>query len=187
MLPAFRPDGSMNVVVESPKGVTVKFKHDADSDRIELSRRLPIGLAYPHDWGFIPSTRASDGDPIDALIAWDGASYPGVVVPCRPIGVLEVEQTNPKSRARERNDRVVLLPVKAPRHADIGTVFDLSDRWRAEIENFFLAAAAFEGKDPKVLGWSGPDEADALVRRSMVPSAVTEGDGSHADRAIHTR
>ena len=56
MLPAFRPDGSMNVVVESPKGVTVKFKHDADSDRIELSRPLPIGLAYPHDWGFIPST-----------------------------------------------------------------------------------------------------------------------------------
>jgi inorganic pyrophosphatase len=127
--------------------VTVKFKHDADSDRIELSRPLPIGLAYPHDWGFIPSTRASDGDPIDALIAWDGASYPGVVVPCRPIGVLEIEQTNPKS------------------------------------ENFFLAAAAFEGKDPKVLGWSGPDDADALVRRSIVPSAVTEGDGSHADRA----
>ena len=167
MLAAFRPDGSVNVVVESPRGAEVKFKYEGEIDRMVLSRPLPAGLRYPHDWGFVPSTRASDGDPIDALIAWDGTSYPGVVVPCRMIGVLEVDQTNPTSRARERNDRLVLLPVKAPRHADVRTVFDLSDRWRAEIEVFFLAAAAFEGKEPKVLGWSGPLEADALVRRSV--------------------
>jgi inorganic pyrophosphatase len=167
VLSAFRPDGSLNVVVESPRGATVKFKYEAAIDRIELSRPLPVGLAYPHDWGFVPSTRASDGDPVDALIAWDGTSYPGVVVPCRAIGVLEIEQTNLTTHARERNDRVVLLPVKAPRHADIRSVFDLPDRWRAEIERFFLAAAAFEGKDPKVVGWSGPREADALILRSV--------------------
>src|SRR5207253_2046699 len=101
------------------------------------------GLAYPHDWGFVPSTRAADGDPIDALIAWDGASYPGIVVPCRTIGVLKVEQTNLGSKARERNDRLVFLPAKAPRLEDIQTVHDFSDRWRAELERFFLAAVAF--------------------------------------------
>jgi inorganic pyrophosphatase len=166
VLATFRSDGSLNVVVESPRGAAVKFKYDPELDRFVMSRPLPAGLTYPHDWGFVPSTRASDGDPVDALIAWDGASYPGVVVPCRTIGVLEVEQTNPSSRARERNDRVVLLPVKAPRHEKVRTVFDLSDRWRGEMEAFFLAAAAFEGKDPKVLGWNGPREAEALIRRA---------------------
>jgi inorganic pyrophosphatase len=74
VISAFRPDGSLNVVVESPRGATIKFKYEAAIDRIELSRPLPVGLAYPHDWGFVPSTRASDGDPVDALIAWDGTA-----------------------------------------------------------------------------------------------------------------
>lgn len=167
MLPAFRVDGSLNVIVESPRGASAKFKYDAEIDRIVLSRPLPSGLTYPHDWGFVPSTRTADGDPIDAMILWDGTSYPGVVVPCRTLGVLKVEQTNPGSKARERNDRVMVLPVKALRQNDVQTVLDLSDRWRAELERFFLASVAFEGKDPAVLGWDGPLEADELIRASL--------------------
>src|SRR5262249_15934137 len=93
-LKAFRDDRSLNVIVESPRGATVKFKYDLELDRIVLSRPLPLGVVYPHDWGFVPQTRASDGDPVDAVIVWDGVSYPGVLVPCRPIGVLNVEQTS---------------------------------------------------------------------------------------------
>src|SRR5581483_5458953 len=147
MLPALRDDGSVNVVVESPRGSAVKFKYDPEIERFVLSRPLPAGLVYPHDWGFVPSTRASDGDPLDALIAWDGASYPGIVIPCRLIGVLEVEQTNAKSHARERNDRIIALPLKAPRQDDIHSVFDFSDRWRSELERFFVNAVAFERKE----------------------------------------
>ena len=171
MLPPLRDDGSVNVVVESPRGSAVKFKYDAAIDRFVLSRPLPAGLVYPHDWGFVPSTRAADGDPLDALIAWDGASYPGIVIPCRLIGVLEVEQANVKSRARERNDRVIALPTKAPRHDDIHSVFDFSDRWRAELERFFLDVVAFEGKDLKILGWSGPSDAEALLKQSLATVA----------------
>ena len=61
-LTAFRADGSLNVVVESPRGATTKFKYDAALDAIVLSRPLPSGLVYPHDWGFVPSTLASDGE-----------------------------------------------------------------------------------------------------------------------------
>jgi len=67
-------------MVESPRGSSVKFKYDPDDDVMVLSRPLPAGLAYPYDWGFVPSTRAADGDPLDAVIVWDGTSYPGVVV-----------------------------------------------------------------------------------------------------------
>ena len=165
---AIREDGSLNVIVESPRGATVKFKYDLELDRIVLSRPLPSGIVYPHDWGFVPSTRAADGDPVDAMIVWDGTSYPGVLVPCRAIGILNVEQTNLKSGARERNDRLAVLPVTAPRFDAITTVFDLSERTRAELEQFFLAATFFEKKNVGMLGWEGPERARAFVEESMV-------------------
>jgi len=165
---AFRDDGSLNVIVESPRGATVKFKYDFTLDRIVLSRPLPSGIIYPHDWGFVPSTRAPDGDPVDAMIVWDGVSYPGVLVPCRPIGLLNVEQTNLKSGARERNDRLAVLPVTAPRFDAIATIFDLSERNRAELEQFFLAATFFEKKNVRLLGWDGPERARAFVKESLI-------------------
>jgi inorganic pyrophosphatase len=176
MLPAFRRDGSLNVIVESPRGSSVKFKYDPDDEVIMVSRPLPAGLVYPYDWGFIPSTRAADGDPLDVLIAWDEASYPGIVIPSRVIGVLKVEQTNLETKRRERNDRVIGLPRKAPRVEHITSVFNLADRVRAEIERFFLNAVAFEGKELQLVGWGGPDEADGLVQQAA--AAVTRSPGT---------
>jgi inorganic pyrophosphatase len=166
MLPTFASDDAFHVVVESPRGSASKIKYDADRRVMMLSRPLPSGLAYPHDWGFVPSTRVADGDPLDVMILWENVSYPGLVIPCRALGLLQAEQTNPKSRARERNDRVVAVPVNAPR-CETRTVFDLNERAREELEQFFLAAVAFEGKQLKLLGWAGPNEAMTLVRRSM--------------------
>lgn len=166
-LKAFRADGSLNVIVESPRGASVKFKYDLELDRIVLSRPLPSGVVYPHDWGFVPQTRAADGDPVDAMIVWDGVSYPGVLVPCRAIGILNVEQTNLESGARERNDRLAVLPVKAPRFDAVKTVFDLPSRARDELDQFFLAATFFEKKNVRLLGWEGPDQARAFVEASL--------------------
>jgi inorganic pyrophosphatase len=166
VLPTFRKDGSLNVMVESPRGSSAKFKYDSDDDVIMLSRPLPAGLIYPYDWGFVPSTIAADGDPLDAVIVWDGTSYPGVIVPCRVIGVLNVEQTNLHSKRRERNDRLAVLPIKAPRHEGIVSIFDLTGRIRDEIERFFLHAVTFEGKELALLGWQGPLEAQAAVQTS---------------------
>jgi inorganic pyrophosphatase len=156
-------DDAIHVVVESPRGSTLKFKYDPKHQVMMLGRPLPAGLAYPHDWGFIPSTRAADGDPLDAVVMWDGISYPGIVIACRAIGVLRVEQTNLESRARERNDRVIALPMKAPRWDSVRTVFDVAERVRLELQQFFMAAVAFEGKELAILGWAGPEDAMAVV------------------------
>jgi inorganic pyrophosphatase len=56
------------------------------------SQSLMAGLAYPYDWGFIPSTKAEDGDPLDVLVILDAQTYPGVVLRCKSIEILEVEQ-----------------------------------------------------------------------------------------------
>jgi len=159
----FRSDGTLNVIVETPRGSTAKFKYDSASDLIMLSRPLPAGLAYPHDWGFVPGTRAPDGDPLDVMVVWDGSAYPGVLIACRPIGVLRVEQTNRGTGARERNDRLLAVPVGAARGRDLRHVHDLPERTLEELEHFFQAVVAFEGKELALLRWGDRDAAAEAV------------------------
>ena len=165
---AFRADGSLNVVVETPRGASAKFKYDEESGLMLLSRELPYGITYPYDWGFVPATKAADGDPLDAMVLWEAASYPGIVLPSRIIGALRVDQRSARSGARERNDRLFVLPVKAPRHDHLRSVLDLPQRVRDEIERFFVNVVAFEGKDLRVLGFDGPDDGDRIARAAMI-------------------
>jgi inorganic pyrophosphatase len=159
---------SVHVVVESPRGSTIKLKYDPSLEAFTLSRPLPTGMVFPFDWGFVPSTRASDGDPVDAVVLWDHASFPGVVLACRLIGVLAVEQNNKKHPTkRERNDRVFAVPIDAPQLASLESVTELPRRTQREIEAFFVASTAFENKALKFLGWSGPAAAKKLVQASL--------------------
>jgi inorganic pyrophosphatase len=171
-VPTFTEDTStFHVVVESPKGAAIKLKYDPDLGAMVLNRPLIGGLTYPFDWGFVPGTSGPDGDPIDAMVVWDVPSYPGVVIPCHALGVVRLEQNSARSPGtRERNDRVLAVPIEAPRHSGIRSIDDLPPRVRDELEQFFLAATLFRGKDPKILGWSGPQEALHLIRESATKS-----------------
>jgi inorganic pyrophosphatase len=141
-LPARRCDGSVNIVVESPRGASSKFKYESAGDVFMLSRLLPAGLAYPHDWSFIPSTRGSDGDPLDAMVFWEGSSVPGIVLPCRLLGVLRVEQNRKMSPGRERNDRMLAIPVGASALETIRSIGELPPHVCEEIERCFENAVA---------------------------------------------
>jgi len=162
LLPAHSPKGGYHMVVESPRGSGVKLKYDPALGVMGLSRPLPLGLSYPYDWGFIPGTRAPDGDPVDALLCWDMPSFPGVVIPSRPLGLLELEQDG-KNGSRTRNDRLILLPLRYRRGDGLLSVDDLPQRVREEIQQFFLSSVFFEQKNPAALGWKGPADAEALI------------------------
>jgi inorganic pyrophosphatase len=171
-LQTFVQPRTFRVVVESPRGSTVKLKFDSTLGVMTLSRPLPVGLGYPFDWGFVPGTRAADGDPIDAIVVWDTPTFPGIVLPCRALGVIQIDQRRESGRARERNDRIVALPVKAPRFDAIRSVRDLPKRVRQELEEFFLAVTVLEGKDVHVLGWQGPAAALRLLKQHRYPDSA---------------
>ena len=154
------------MVVETPRGSGNKLKYDPKLRVFLWSRPLATGLAYPFEWGFFPGTRAPDGDPLDAFVLTDAPTYPGIVIECRPVAVLELEQNKKKHKGRERNDRVLMIPLKAPRHDAMRDLGDVPERLREEMEQFFVAATFGENKDPKILGWKGATAARNLIERS---------------------
>jgi inorganic pyrophosphatase len=158
--------GAFHVVVESPRGASVKWKFDPALNALSISRPLPLGLTYPYDWGFVPSTRAPDGDPLDALVLWEQPGFPGAVLPCRVIGALKVEQ-NKKGGGRERNDRLIAIPLASQRQAGLNDVAALATREREELEAFFREAVRLEDKALALLGWAGPKEGAALLTRAL--------------------
>ena len=160
-LPA-RRDSAVLVVVETPAGSRVKLKVDPELGHVSVSRPLPLGLHYPFDWGFVPSTRAEDGDPLDAMLYGTGPGQPGTVVPARLLGVLKVEQNRKQGPGRQRNDRLFLAPV--PAHGDEPKdVFAFSERVRFELEDFFVWSTRWEKKDLRFLGWGSIEEAEAIL------------------------
>ena len=165
-LPSHAKDGSVHVVVESPRGSQVKLKYEPALGAFTLSRPLVLGLRYPYDWGFVPGTRADDGDPLDAMVLFDLPTYPGLVIPCRPIGVLELTQKRKQGGGRERNDRIIAVPARARRGEALHTVDALRKEEKEELEAFFLHAVLFEDKKVRVLGWKGPKHAAQLIRRA---------------------
>ena len=91
-LSPYGKNGEMRMVVETPRGSNIKLEYEPKLRAFTVSRALPLGLVYPYDWGFIPGTKGEDGDPIDALALHEGATYPGVVLPCRALGVVAAAQ-----------------------------------------------------------------------------------------------
>ena len=86
------PPHDVNVLIEIPQGgVPVKYELDKDSGALRVDRFLNTAMFYPGNYGFIPHTLSGDGDPVDVLVITPYALTPGVVVTCRPLGVLMMD------------------------------------------------------------------------------------------------
>src|SRR5437667_9261436 len=120
----------LRVVVETPKGSRNKFAFDPDQHLFQLKKVLLTGMAFPYDFGFVPSTKAEDGDPIDVLVLMDEPAFPGCLLRCRPIGIIEGEQHEKKTT--ERNDRVVAIEAANHDYAHIADVKDLGKKFVRE-------------------------------------------------------
>jgi inorganic pyrophosphatase len=152
----------VNAVIEVPVGSRNKYEYDPDLGVLARDRVLPGAVRYPADYGFIPSTSAADGDPLDVVVAaYDGA-FPGCVVRVRPIGALELRD----SSGLEHN--VLAVPDDDPRFADIRRLEDLPEQNLREIESFFATYKQLEGDDDvEIRGWSGVEETYELIRSSV--------------------
>jgi inorganic pyrophosphatase len=154
----------VNVVVEIPKGSSNKYEVDKETGLVRLDRVLYSPLFYPCDYGYIPGTLYSDGDPLDTLVLLTHPTFPGCVLEARPIGVLCMRDE------KGRDDKVLSVAVRDPRYATIETLDGVGEHTLREIEHFFAVYKELEDKEVEVLGWDGADAARKMIQECTLPA-----------------
>ena len=157
-LPAWDSESRLRVVVETPKGSAFKVRYDAETSAFTLQRALPGPLTYPHDWGFVSGTLADDGDPLDAMVIHDAATWPGLVIPSRPIAILEIRERRPGDANERKNPRIIAVPATL-------TEFDLSEEKKRSLTEFFQIVGQ-QKKQLRVVGWGDANDARAEIKRA---------------------
>jgi len=103
---------------------------------------------------------------VDALVLHATSTYPGVVLPCHVLGMVEVRE-NAKGGKRQSNNRVIAIPTWNDRLGDLEKAEDLPKRIRDELEEFFLNATFFTTKNAKIRGWGSKAETEKFIRQQM--------------------
>ena len=170
LLPPFDDAGRLTCVVETARGSRAKYRYDARTGTFTVAHVLAAGLAFPCEFAFVPGTRADDGDPVDALVLFDDATFAGCVLPCRPLGVVLAEQEDEGGEAR-RNDRVVAVAEASHLYRDLRSLADVPAGLLDELEGFMTAYDAARGRRFTVLGRGDAEAARRLVRASAAAAA----------------
>lgn len=154
-----------NVVIEIPAHAPgIKFELDKDSGAVLVDRFMATPMHYPCDYGFVPHTLSNDGDPVDVLVLAPFALPAGVVVRCRPLGVLIMED-----EAGE-DAKVLAVPVSklTSLYDNVKTHEDVQPLLLKQITHFFEHYKDLEsGKWVKVKGWEGIDAAKKEILDSV--------------------
>ena len=149
-----------------------KYAFDKEQGTFGLKKVLPAGMTFPYDFGFVPSTMAEDGNPLDVLVLMDEPAFPGCVLQCRMVGIIEGEQGK-KKKDRERNDRIIAIEQDNHSYAHVKHVNDLGKKFVKELEEFFVNYHELSGKKFRVLDVRGP----AAARRRLKDGLKTARKG----------
>ena len=138
---------------------------DKDTGLLVVHRRLHTPMFYPANYGIIPHTLSSDGDPLDILIIEQEQLIPGCVIAVQPIGVLVMEDE------AGIDEKILAVPVMLidPQYKNINSYKDLPKSLIEEITHFFLHYKDLEKeKLVKIEGWQDEDSAKELIRKALV-------------------
>jgi inorganic pyrophosphatase len=152
-------------IIETPKGRRNKFKYEADSGLYTLSRVLPQGFIFPFDFGFIPSTAADDGDPLDVIVLMDEPAHVGCILKIRLIGVMKLVQT--EKGKKTQNDRVIGVSTQSFEYENIAAISDLKKSLLKQITDFMALYNKDSGKQDKITGVDGPERALELIEKAI--------------------
>ncbi|MBD2578094.1 inorganic diphosphatase [Oscillatoria sp. FACHB-1406] len=153
--------GLLNVLIEIPAGSKNKYEFDKDLNAFALDRVLYSSVQYPYDYGFIPNTLADDGDPLDGMVLIDQPTFPGCVIAARPIGMLEMIDGG------DRDEKLLCVPAKDPRYAQIHSLENISPHRLEEIAEFFRTYKNLERKETEILGWKQGSDVTALIEQCI--------------------
>lgn len=159
-------NGTVNVIIDTPKGSRNKFKFDEKLGLFKLGGVLPLGAYFPFDFGYIPATKGGDGDPLDVLVLMDEPAFVGCLVETRLIGVIEANQTERDGKV-EKNDRLIGVAAVSANHKNVRSLADLNENSVKEIEHFFISYNEAKGKKFEPQARSNSQRANEIVRQGL--------------------
>ena len=154
------PD-EFHVVIEIPMNADpIKYEVDKATGALFVDRFMSTAMHYPCNYGYVPQTLSDDGDPVDVLVITPFALVPGVVVKCRPIGVLKMDD--------EAGGDAKLLAVPIDKVLPIYTHWqkpeDMNPLRLQQIQHFFEHYKDLEpGKWVKVENWGNASRAKEMI------------------------
>jgi len=156
----------INVIIEIQKGSVNKYELDKETGKLFLDRvNGTSSLGYPADYGYVPDTLCEDGDPLDAMIIIDESVPQGVVVPARPIGVLNMVDDG------EGDEKLICVANDDVTKNHIQDVSDLGSNFKPMIEHFYTQYKAWKkewkGTPVSFNGWGDASEAKQVIRASI--------------------
>lgn len=172
--PGHKAPEEFNVIIEIPMNADpVKYEVDKASGAIFVDRFMTTAMHYPCNYGYVPQTLSDDGDPCDVLVITPYPLVPGVVVTCRPIGVLMMED--------EAGGDAKILAVPIDKVLPIYTHWqkpeDMNQMRLKTIQHFFEHYKDLEaGKWVKVTGWEGPEAAKQEIRTGLANYLKTDAE-----------
>ena len=170
-LPSHNAENILQVVIETPRNSRNKYAYKSDRKVLVLRKVLPAGMVFPFDFGFVPSTTAADGDPIDVLVLMEEPAFPGCVLDARILGIIEGEDHLNDGTVR-RNDRILAAALASHAYKNIQTIDDLPKQLLDSIQDFFQNYPRLLGeKTYKVLACKGPLVAASLIEQAQKPTA----------------
>ncbi|MDX6648702.1 MAG: inorganic pyrophosphatase [Solirubrobacteraceae bacterium] len=153
-------DASLHCLVEIPKGSRNKYEWDEELGAIRFDRFLFSSVVYPLDYGMIPETLAEDGDPLDAMVAVSEPTFPGCMIPVKPIALFKMRDE------KGIDDKVICVPLQDPNWNSFERLEDLPAQLCDEISHFFAVYKTLEQKDVEVEGWFPREDAVAVIEES---------------------
>ena len=163
-LPTFDEE-AVNIVIETSKGQRAKFKYESAHHAFRFEKLLPLGLTFPFDFGFLPSTVGGDGDPIDVLLLSNEPVPTGSLVLGKILAVLESEQT--EKGDTKHNDRIIAIPLDAKSRQPMLPAVPFDEALGKSLAEFFVAYNKLQGKEFRALGTHGEQRALEIVHRGM--------------------
>jgi len=159
------PPEDINVIIEVPiGGEPIKYEMDKAAGTLFVDRFLHTTMRYPGNYGFVPHTLSSDGDPIDVLIANTRPLVPGAYLNTRPVGVLRMEDES------GTDEKIIAVPATrlTKRYIHVEHYTDLPKITLEQIQHFFEHYKDLEaGKWVKVVGWGDRDAARLMIQQAI--------------------
>jgi inorganic pyrophosphatase len=163
--PGDKAPDEFNVIIEIPMNADpIKYEVDEESGALFVDRFMAASMHYPCNYGYIPQTLADDGDPVDVLVVTPVPLLSGVVVTCRPVGVLRMQDE------AGGDNKLLAVPINRvlSLYAQWNEPADMNPLRLQTIQHFFEHYKDLEpGKWVKILGWEGADAARAEVRSGI--------------------